>query len=782
MANFITEMKDRRILPAVGMYVASTWVLIEILDRLVERYLLSPYLTDVVFWGLYSLIPAVMIISWTHGKKGKDKAGKLEKIGVPINLIASLGLLVTVFGDKDMSLAATQITVSNELGQTETHYIPSENFRRRMVVFFWENESDRPELDWLQYGVTELLVQDLQQDPFVLASSPWNNFGNGFFPRIKQAGFADGLNVPRSLMREIAEEANRQYFVEGSLNQQAGEFLLTARIWDTSTAQQIAEISRNGWDIYTVVDELSMDIREELGVPKSGGRIAENLPLSDTYGESEAALKAYIQGLNARLFNNDFESSNAFFDEAVSIDPNFVLGWFLKAQNLLESGDVPAARAALSKAQELDYRLSSRDRFQLKASLYRLSGQHEKLMSFLRMQAQVRDDATSHNTLAAMLMLSGELEEAKAESLLALERDALNVGIYLRMSVLERASGDMLAAVEYARKYQEQRPEEIHAQIQLGDLLRDSGNLQGATEQYKQAQILENDPVQPTLKLSQVAARLGDIKTAREYLTEAESYARTPADKALVRQSAVLLESRLGRISEAIRQTLAQEEFLSQSKGPLEVAMSVYSPLAGFYVQLGDQAAAREALATAKSKLQPPLDKFLAFSEAMILVNEDNYAAAQAAIEQGQEVINQFQIKVLEFQVYVLQAKIAEQQGDYIAAEQQYLAALDNMQHSVLAADLSIAVPQTYAKIAMMQAETGHLEAARHSIEAGFQVDPAEPLLWVARAHLQRAQDMPQLALASLGYALAIWKDADETYVDMVEALALADELQAVSL
>ena len=61
MGGLIQELKERLVLPTVGMYVASTWVLIEILDRLVERYLLSPYLTDVVFWGRYTLIPAVMI-------------------------------------------------------------------------------------------------------------------------------------------------------------------------------------------------------------------------------------------------------------------------------------------------------------------------------------------------------------------------------------------------------------------------------------------------------------------------------------------------------------------------------------------------------------------------------------------------------------------------------------------------------------------------------------------------------------------------------------------------
>ena len=37
MADFITELSDRRILPAVGVYVASSWVLIEILDRATGR-------------------------------------------------------------------------------------------------------------------------------------------------------------------------------------------------------------------------------------------------------------------------------------------------------------------------------------------------------------------------------------------------------------------------------------------------------------------------------------------------------------------------------------------------------------------------------------------------------------------------------------------------------------------------------------------------------------------------------------------------------------------------
>jgi hypothetical protein len=42
------ELRERRIIPAVGVYIGASWVIVEILDRLVERYLLSPYLTPAV--------------------------------------------------------------------------------------------------------------------------------------------------------------------------------------------------------------------------------------------------------------------------------------------------------------------------------------------------------------------------------------------------------------------------------------------------------------------------------------------------------------------------------------------------------------------------------------------------------------------------------------------------------------------------------------------------------------------------------------------------------------
>ena len=72
------------------------------------------------------------------------------------------------------------------------------------------------------------------------------------------------------------------------------------------------------------MDRVSRRVRDALGVPDASA-IAPDLPLADTFGESEAAFKAYVEALNTRLFDNDLAASDAAFDRALEADPDFVL-------------------------------------------------------------------------------------------------------------------------------------------------------------------------------------------------------------------------------------------------------------------------------------------------------------------------------------------------------------------------------------------------------------------------------------------------------------------------
>jgi tetratricopeptide (TPR) repeat protein len=772
--NLLQEMRARRILPAVGVYVGACWVVVEILDRLVDRYFLSPYLTDIVFWGLYSLLPAVILLAWTHGRPGKDKVTRLEKVGIPANLIATVGLLLTVFGGKDLGATAELVTVANELGEQEEHYVPRDSYRRRLAMFFWQNQSGDPAHDWLQYAVTELLTQDLQQNPFLLPTSPW---GNGYYRRMKAAGFEDGLGIPLSLKREIAEAAGRAYFVDGTIGRQGADYLLTARIWNTDSLELLAEHAEQGRDLLPAVDRLSVRIKESLDVPSGRSGLSGDLPLSETYGASEQALQLFIQGLNAVLFENDREKSNRFYEDALAADPGFVLAWFYKGFNQLEQGNVSGAQASLAAAQKLDYRLPERDQVKLKGLTYRISGEQEKLERFLRLQTQVQNDAASHRDLARFLMLTGQLEESKGYYLQVMERDSSDVASLLSLAALERSTGQLDSAVGYARRYVAARPNHAEGHLLLGDLYLLSADFDAARDTYEQAQLLEDPAVMPTLRLAQLEIRRGEWSDAQRLIEEAASLASGSA----VHESAVLrlrgqLAFRRGNIHAAIdileRFAAVNREILS----PMEQIFEHNIPLIQFYMLLGRLDQAESVLDATMQLLQPPLNQFLSFSEVQLRARKGEFEAAEAALRDGMEAIELFKADYLAFQIPLSAALIAREKRDYSAAAAHFQEAIDGIHRSVMIDELQ-PFTQFHGECARMHVLAGELDQAQSVLDHAFRRDSANPNLWVARAMLQRASGSPAMAMASINYALAIWTNADPDYVEYRDALTLRDEL-----
>jgi tetratricopeptide (TPR) repeat protein len=755
-------------------------VLIEILDRLVERYLLSPYLTDIAFWGLFSLLPAVILIAWTHGKPGKDQATTAEKVGVPINVIATLGLLITVFGGKDLGARADLVTLSNELGQTEKHYIPRDSYRRRMAVFFWNNKSGQSEYDWLQYGVTELLMQDLQQNPFLLVTSPWANRGNGYYLRMKQAGFDKGVGLPLNLMREIADEANRQYFAEGELSRSGSDFVIIARVWETETLTLLGEVSEQGADLLPLVDRVSSGLRTVLDVPSGTGRLAEDLPLTETYGESEKVLSQYINGRNALLFQNDWVVSNQFYDQVLKADANFVLAWFHKAINLVDQGDIPGAQKALAEAQKRDYRLPTHDKANLKAATYRLSGEQDKLGSFLRMQVKLQGSAEAQRNLANFLYYTGRLEDAKDEFKQVQVMDAADLTAVLHLANLERATGNLPEALNYARSYLEAKPQNTQGMIFLGDLYLQSGDFEAASEQYFQAQLIEDPPLRSVLRQGLVALKQGEWGAVNDSLQQARQLDTGPAGQSAILVMQGLLEFRLGKIRQAIEVLELQTQSDELSKSPMNRVFSYTFPFVQYNLLIGEFDEAQQALDLAMESVQPPLNQFLAFSEVSLLAAQGEFDAALQAIDRGRDVIDRFKAKYIEFQIPLSEAIVAAERGDFPLAAEKFSRAIEQAERSTAGGELLFRLSDIYGACADMYVRSGDLKKAQVFLDQAFAHDPSEPSLWVARARLQKERGMEEMASASINYALAIWKEADPEYRHYREALEFRDSLSIV--
>ena len=780
MNRFVQNIVDRRVLQAVGVFVGSCWVLVEIFDRLVDRYLLSPAWSELVFWGLYSLVPAVALIAWTHGKSGRDRVTKTEAVGVPINIIATLGLLFNLAVGKDLSSTAQLVEVSNEFGQVESHYVPKESYRQKVALFFWDNKDGQPDDDWLQYGMAHLLVQDLGQNPYLIVSTPYAGGANSrYLARMKQANVQDGLVKNLSLMREIAEKFNQQYFVSGEIQRRNEELNLTAGIYETASMRQVGQVQESGWNLYPVVDRISIQIAKILDAPTGSDRFSDDLPLAETYGESMQSIRKYIEAMNLRLFENDLAKANEILGEVIENDPGFVMAHLHRGINFINQGNVAAGQAALREAQKLDFKLPVEDQLTVKSIIYQFQGQFDRLESLLKYQAELKNDAEAHSDLARYFKYTGNFEGAKESYRQALAKDSNDLDVYRQLAILSRATGDPDEAVEFATKLTSERPEDASAWLSLGSHYIDIGDFDSAREQFEHARLLEDDQVEPLLQLANLDLRLGRWNDVRKLLDEAAMLAVTPQQKSQVLDAESGLHYRLGQVNSAIEIVRQEKPLLEQYLPPLSLAFAIHGRMIMYYTAIGEFDKAEAAYAEAEAILEPPLDQFLPLYRASMLGRQGRFDEAEEAIAITEGIVEQFKAQALDFLVELSKAGLLENRGDYAGATAQYDKAIALVRRTIIEEDLQMMLPTLYAASAKSHTLNKDFANAQERLDEGFKLVQADPWLWTERARLQKEQGEHEFASASIQYALAIWKNADESFFDYADARQIAVDLES---
>jgi hypothetical protein len=202
-SSALKELLKRRVPQILGIYLGISWAIVEAVGFLVDRYLLSSHLVDLCIVILLSMVPSVLILAYFHGTPGRDEWTLPEKVGIPTNLLVCVALIAFLFAGKDLGATTMTVTVADEEGQAVERVIPKSEFRKKVVLFPFENASGDSTLDWLQYGMPLGVWADLRQDMFISATE-----GLSFLEQMREAGYEDGLDLPPALMRSIAQDAH----------------------------------------------------------------------------------------------------------------------------------------------------------------------------------------------------------------------------------------------------------------------------------------------------------------------------------------------------------------------------------------------------------------------------------------------------------------------------------------------------------------------------------------------------------------------------------------------
>ncbi len=762
-SGILRDLLRRRVPQILGVYLAAGWAVLEFTEFLVTRYVLSPHLTDFAMLAWALLIPSALVLAYFHGGPGADRWTKIEKIGVPVNLAVAGLILLIAFAGKELGAATESITVEDETGETVERIVPKREFRKSLASFYFDNVSGDTALDWLQYGTTIALQSDLAQDLFLDV----RNAGETR-QRLEEEGFADGLRVPLPLKRETAERVHVGHFLAGQVSQDAGQLVVTTYLYETRRAKLIEERAFSGDDLFGLVDEMSVQLRRDLGVPTQAIEEAKDLPVSELLTTSIPAYRSYVDAARASIAADDYEVMLAHLEQAVAQDPQFAEAHFHLFGLYFNLNRMEEAQSALQAGMQFIYRLPERDQFELKTVYYWAVRQEpDRALTAAGMYAELYpQDIQAHLLLSQLYTAGGDRARAIAALERVLELDPGRIDVLLRIGGLYEAGGEFEVALGYYERYAAESPNDPGTFITLGNLRSLRGEHEAAQHEFEKALIVDPNNVVAMTRLADVDRDLGRFEGALRGYDEALAASVTAEQRAGVYDAYKLYYERRGQPSRAIDYMQRRWAEMEKYAGPFNTLQEKLQSL-DTYVAAGLVEAAKDTLASIATQLSPPHDVLLPLGQLDVYLDLEEPDSVEAALEGVDRFIEALGLEAARPTYVFAQGRMLEMRGDCAEAIVSYRRTLELWPSGL---EPHVDIGRCYRKL-------GQFAEAEAELTRYLEVRPYDPLALYEIALVYADRGDREQALEHLGLALDVWRDADPGYEPAREARQKLGEL-----
>ena len=775
--SFMGNLMHRRVPHILGMYVAATWLVIELGDWVTERFNLPPAVTSYVFVGMLVLLPAVILFAYNHGAPGRDHWTNTEKIFIPLNILAAFGVLYLTSPQLNVEAATETVQIEDETGVIQEFEVPKHGYHKDIIGFFFKNETDQTDLDWLSYGLAMMLAHDMNRvSPVISVVTP---FGSSVArTELTNKGFASFLDEPQGLQVQIARDRRSAALITGSFSQTGDQLTMKATVFDAETGERMGSHTASGSDWLNLVDEISFAMLEYLEV--SPGVNRSNDPVSQHLSASLEAIKYFTNGHRDLEINNDYPAAIEDFKKAAEIDPGFAeaISDLSKVQYL--SGDVESAKAAVPEALKNSYRLSESSKFVLKANRYVFDGKYDSAERVLDMWTEVQPQSTkAFSSLARLAKLRGGdegLAKASAAYDRLLELNPRDYGVYRQKASVEQQRGDYDAAVRHLQTYLEKKPDSDDAHVQLASIYQAKGDLDAAQESLEKAAILSDNPMGSELGLARIEARRGLYDAAERRVMAQLSDELSPQQRLGVLSAQTEIAVVTGQLNKALALFDEIDEAAAALMPPMVRLVSIRNQRTTMLLMQGKP---DEALALADeiiAQLQPPLTNYMNFTYTAIYEQTQNREGFREWAEKTQQAKDQLPGVFNPF-LEMEAAKLAIWDEDFDKAVNHLDRAKELLDQSFLKSmQDSLGLSSVAVKLAELYLQANALEKGQAHLDGVLHVFPANGYAKFIQGKGYIAQGNKEAARLALNDALEIWVNADDNYVHLVEAKELLED------
>ncbi len=744
------ELLRRRVPQILGVYFAVGWGVLEFTDWLVNRYLLSPHLLDFSLVAWATMIPTVLLLAWFHGARGSDEWTRAEKYGIPANLVAAAIVLFATFGGKDLGAATASVTLETETGERVERVIPKAEFRKSLALVYFDIESDDTTLHWLRYGIPAAVAGDLLQELFLRTLDPPD-----FIERLRQEGFPDGLDLPLALKRQIAEDLHLEHFVTGAISGAGDQLNVTISLYETRRGKLLHERAYAGDDIFGLADTMAVQLKRDLDLPETYIEEATDLPVSEILTTSREAFRSFVEGAIALAIESDWETAAAYFESAVSQDPQFALAHVASFSAYLTGNRSAEAAAAIETAMGLLYRLPEPSQFEIKAVYYWLIKQDmAKALAAAEMHAELFPlDAQAQQMLAQLYGAQGEEERAIAALERQRELDPSRVDLLLNIGELYETAGRFESALASYRRYADESPNDPRALLRLGDLNRRLANHEAARRDYDRALVVDPGNVEALIRAAGLERDLGHFEQASATYGEALTASVTPEQRASVYDALVGYARLRGQPSKAVDYMHLYWAEIDQIQGPFQALQQKLQRLV-VYVAAGMTDVALDSLASFEAQLAPPFDVLLPLGQLSIYRELEDADSIEAALEGIDRFIEAFGLEGARSIYTHAQGRVFEIRGDCAQAVEYYQETLDLAPRNL----------SPHLDIGRCYGELDRFEEAETHLSTLLEVRPFDPRAHYELALVYEAAGRRSEAVNHLRTALDVWSEAEPDY------------------
>ncbi len=757
--SFFRELWERRVFQFLGVYLGAGWGVLEFTGSLlVDRFHYDPELINISFTIIASLLPSILLIAWFHGRPGPDKWHKVEKIAIPINLILTVFLVIWILPGHDLDAGtASQPTRTSAVSTTEE--TPAPAVRNRITLWNFQGRSDRKDADWLHFGIPQMLSYTLGQNMYNSIRTQYQ-----YQQEIQDTQNDPRSVLPQSLIRNLTQNDNFQYFVTGTYIDSAGLYTAGIEVYEAVTYKLLKRYQTRSSSLTTLIDSLSSAIGRNTDTGNAS-ETTEIIPTRELLSHNDPALAAFFTGRDELMTHNDHAAALRYYKEAAALDNSFSYVYFELLILYSNTNQKREANEVLGPLMEKLYKLPEQDRYFVRYYYYIYRNELDKAVALLDMWSKLfpEDVRPLYRLARNHYMNQGRYALAiqEYEKILTIEPQADE--LILNLGALYSQIRDFDMSRKYYNDYIRRHPDQIRGYLALADLEKDTGNFQAAKDIYDKILIMDDNNPGALTGLAEMSINHADFNQAEALIAKALNFSRSAADSLAC---LTLLSDKYyfrADFINALRYRILADNLSRSINSPVNILVNKINDI-DMFLDMGENSVADDIIEEIR-KLAPP------FNEIYLLGNLDRamYQKNKNDIELCIVCVDTSAIRNLlgnRADVEILRAKavLAEMDGHYNDAVKDYDEAMQLLPES----RLQCIIPK-----ARCLRLAGNYEDAAAALNEMLVLIPAQPEMHYELAQVRWAQGERQDAINHLSIALQVWQDAHPRYQKARDAQGL---------